>query len=81
MESVGDISCDEAMVQSLEDLHTNHSFLCTMHSLQSKCTCDELFAHPLGLSLQNQAEQFNSACQLIDATSQNVGVNLHWPTF
>ena len=35
-----------------------------MHSLQRKCTCDELFAHPLGLNLQNQAEQLNSACQL-----------------
>ena len=31
-------------------VHTNHSFLCTMHSLPSKCTC-ELFAHPLGLNL------------------------------
>ena len=31
-------------------VHANHSFLCTMHSLQSKCTC-ELFAHPLGLNL------------------------------
>ena len=35
-----------------------------MHSLQRKCTCDELFAHPLGLNLQNQAEQLNSAWQL-----------------
>ena len=31
-------------------VYTNHSFLCTMHSLQSKCTCD-LFGHPLGLNL------------------------------
>ena len=28
--------------------HTIHSFLCTMHSLQSKCTC-EFFAHPSGI--------------------------------
>ena len=31
-------------------INTNHSFLCTMHSLQSKWTC-KLFAHPLGLNL------------------------------
>ena len=31
-------------------VHTNHSSLCTMHSLQSKCTC-ELFAHPLVLNI------------------------------
>ena len=31
-------------------VNTNHSFLCTMHYLQSKCTC-ELFAHPLRLNL------------------------------
>ena len=30
-------------------MHTYHSFLCTLHFLQSKCTC-ELFAHPLGLN-------------------------------
>ena len=32
-------------------VYTNHrGSLCTMHSLQSKCTC-ELFGHPLGLTL------------------------------
>ena len=51
-----------------------------MRSVQSKCTCDELFAHPPGLNLKNQAEQFNSACELKAATSQNVGVGLHSET-
>ena len=31
-------------------LRTNHSLLCTWHSLQNKCTC-EFFAHPLVLIL------------------------------
>ena len=43
-------SCDSLIdwMTGGEPVHTNHSFLCTMHYLQSKCTC-ELFAHPLGL--------------------------------
>ena len=45
-------SCDSLIdwMTGGEPVHTNHSFLCTMHYLQSKCTCD-LFANPLGLNI------------------------------
>ena len=37
-------------IKSSVPVLTNHSFLCKMHSLQSKGIC-ELFAHPLVLNL------------------------------
>ena len=52
--SIGDLvthSLSDSSFDSMTTMTTSaYNSLCTMHSLQSKCTCD-LFGHPLGLNL------------------------------
>ena len=54
-------------------VYTNHSFLCTMHSLQSKCTCN--LWHSVCCS---GLEPASYRCQIPACNGENYSGNIPW---